>query len=76
MTTTGSYIDEIERARSSFRMPRRRDPARPSARGARVIAEAFFVNVALLVACLPDRRGKKSARALADATGGAARIER
>jgi len=43
--------------------------------GAAVIAEAFFVNVALLVRIPADRLDEIS-RALADATAGAARIER
>jgi uncharacterized YigZ family protein len=43
--------------------------------GASVIAEAFFVNVALLVR-VPADRLDEIARALADATAGAARIER
>jgi uncharacterized YigZ family protein len=43
--------------------------------GARVIAQAFFTNVALLVR-LPADRMETISRALADATGGSARIER
>lgn len=43
--------------------------------GARVIAQAFAVNVALLVRMPADRLDEIS-RALADATGGAARLER
>jgi uncharacterized YigZ family protein len=43
--------------------------------GGRVIAQAFFTNVALLVR-IPVDREEAIARALADATNGAARIER
>ena len=43
--------------------------------GARVIAQAFSTNVALLVR-IPIDREQEIARALADATNGAARIER
>jgi putative IMPACT (imprinted ancient) family translation regulator len=43
--------------------------------GARVIAQAFSTNVALLVR-IPVDREAAIARALADATNGAARIER
>jgi putative IMPACT (imprinted ancient) family translation regulator len=43
--------------------------------GARVIAQAFSTNVALLVR-MPVDREEEISRALADATNGAARIER
>jgi uncharacterized YigZ family protein len=73
--TTREHVDEID-VRVTVPYDRVDAVQRALQReGARVIAQAFFTNVALLVR-IPADREQEIARALADATNGVARIER